>query len=108
MQLIAEEGETSRFMQGHIDGEAAADGNPIWFLAGCLLGVGGVIGAYVIEPAVPTEILLGKDNEYILGYSLGFQKKSTQLNTKHAVTGCVTFNIVYFTFLLVMSANIPQ
>jgi len=90
--LLAESGKG--YAQGRLDGEADAEGNGLWVLAGIGCGVLGVLGALLIKPAAPTENLIGKDSDYILGYTDGYQKKAVKKNTTFAAVGCVAWSIV--------------
>jgi len=90
--LLAEGGKG--YMQGKLDGEADATGNGLWVLAGIGCGILGVLGALLIKPAAPTENLIGKDSDYILGYTDGYQKKAVKKNTTFAAVGCVAWSVV--------------
>lgn len=85
----------NEYLQGKRDGERDAKGNAVWFLSGCLLGGVGIIIAYVVEPSVPTEHLVGKSPEYVRGYSEGYKKKAQHKNAMNAVYGCVALGVGY-------------
>jgi hypothetical protein len=94
--LLAQQGaNVNDYMRGKAEGEAAAQGKAIWFLAGCGLNLTGVILAYLVKPSPPGEALLGKSPEYIMGYTEGFGDKSRDKNAIYAVEGCCTFWAAY-------------
>jgi len=85
--------------------QAETDVNKLmWFGAGCLLGVFGVLGAYIWEPSPPTVALMGKPPEYISVYIREYKKKAKSLQAKYALYGCITWSVIY---LLSMSAAAP-
>ena len=61
----------------------------IWGAAGCLLGVTGMLIAYVVTPTVPPERLLGKSPEYVAYYTSTYQRIVQSNQTRNATTGCV-------------------
>lgn len=95
------------YVQGKLDGERDAKGNPVWFLAGCLAGATGVIGAYVVKPDPPAYQLLGKSPEYIMGYTEGYQNKARDRNVMYALVGCGTF-VIGYCYLLVLASPSPE
>ncbi len=84
--LAAQRG-VSDYVKGKIAGERDAQGNPAWILAGCLLGVFGIVLAYIIEPSVPTTALMGKSPEYVKGYADGYKAKTRSKNALYALYG---------------------
>ena len=90
--LLAQQA-TNDYLQGKQDGERDAQGNGNWFFAGCL-GLVGVLIAYVVEPSVPTEQLMGKSPEYVRGYEEGYKRKTKSKNATKAVYGCLTLGCV--------------
>jgi hypothetical protein len=86
--LLAQQGESANdFLQGKADGEMDARGNPLWILGGVLCGIFGVAGAYFIKPSPPTEALIGKSAEYVMGYTEGYQNKGRNKNAGYACGG---------------------
>lgn len=83
------------FLQGKADGEMDAKGNPLWLLGGALCGLFGVIGAYFIKPSPPTEAMLGKSAEYVMGYTDGYQNKARNKNVGYACGGWAIFILIY-------------
>jgi hypothetical protein len=93
------------YLQGRIDGERDAKGDPIWLLGGFACGILGIGGAYVMKPDVPSVALIGKSSEYILGYTAGYQEKARNQNVLYATAGCVAWSIIYF---LVIQHSMPS
>lgn len=61
----------------------------LWFAAGCLLGVLGLLGAYVIEPSPPATALVGQDEEYVAVYTDCYQETAGGIQQKQALYGCL-------------------
>lgn len=85
----------SGYLQGRLDGERDAKGNPAWILAGlagtglCLcIGCAGVGLAYSTPPSPSPGVLMGKSSEYVMGYTEGYKSKARLENTKYAAAGC--------------------
>ena len=79
--------DMSEYMQGKIDGEMDAKGNPLWFFAGAGCGICGAGAAYLIKPKPPAANLVGKSGDYVLGYTEGYQNKARNQNTMWACGG---------------------
>jgi hypothetical protein len=94
--LMARQTDTGNdYLQGKADGEMDAKGNPLWLLGGALCGIFGVAGAYFIKPKPPTEPLLGKSAEYVLGYTEGYQNKARGKNAGYACGGWAIFIVIF-------------
>jgi len=87
------------YLQGKMQGELDAKGNPLWILAGLGCGIFGAGAAYFTKPSPPTTALLGKSTEYILGYTEGYQNKSRKMNTGYACGGWAGFVLIYLALL---------
>lgn len=61
----------------------------LWMGAGCLLGITGVILAYIIEPSPPTAALVGKPPEYTATYIRAYKEKARNIQAKYALYGCL-------------------
>lgn len=83
------------YLQGKLDGERSARGNPLWFLAGAGCGIFGAGAAYFIKPSPPVHALMGKPTEYVLGYTEGYQNKARNQNTMYACGGWLAFVVIY-------------
>ena len=92
--LLAQ-GQTSDYMQGKLDGERDAKGNPLWFLAGAGCGIFGAGAAFLIKPSPPAHALIGKSTEYVLGYTEGYKNKARNQNTMYACGGWLTFVLIF-------------
>ncbi|RKY63629.1 MAG: hypothetical protein DRQ08_09230 [Candidatus Latescibacterota bacterium] len=70
--------------------QAESDVNKtMWMGAGCLLGLTGVILAYIIEPSPPTAALVGKPPEYTATYIRAYKEKAREIQAKYAFYGCL-------------------
>ncbi|HAJ80608.1 MAG TPA: hypothetical protein DCO75_12655 [Fibrobacteres bacterium] len=83
------------YLQGRINGKADATGHPAWILAGlagtgfCLLiGCAGIGVAALVPPSPPEQSLIGKSQNYILGYTESYKSKSRWKNVLYASGGC--------------------
>ena len=97
--LLAQQATMSDYVQGKIDGERDAKGNPLWILAGAGCGIFGAGAAYLIKPSPPAHALIGKSTEYVLGYTEGYKNKARSENTKWACSGW----LLSFAVLLLVS-----
>lgn len=93
---------SDEFVKGRIDGEQDAKAEGIWILAGCALGVTGILLAYLVEPSVPAGQLVGKSSAYVMGYTDGYKSKTKSLNAKQAITGCVISSVAWVTLYVVL------
>jgi len=50
------------FIEGLMEGQMLAQGNPAWVVGGFCCGIFGVAGAYLIEPSPPRTYVNGKIN----------------------------------------------
>ena len=95
--LLAQQTENEYF-KGKIDGENAgkeAGASILWYFAGCFLTWIGVLMAYIIEPDVPAQDLLGKSPEYVSGYNEGYKRTVRNKQLKMALFGVATDIAVY-------------
>lgn len=66
-----------------------APNSSLWFPAGCLLGVVGILVAAVYTPHPPATKLLGKSPEYVAYYTSTYQQVAKDEQIKDAIIGCV-------------------
>ncbi len=88
--------------QAMVDAEAdarATEGGPLWFGAGCCLGVIGVVIAFVTEPSPPPARIIGKSSSYAMMYSQTYRRIGKKEQGKMAVygwaSGCAMGSILY-------------
>ena len=80
----------------------------IWFLAGCLGGVVGLIIAHAVEPKPSATALLGKSPEYIATYTDTYVEMVKKNQTKTALNGCIAgtlLTIGLYAIILVAATN---
>jgi hypothetical protein len=84
--------------QAKLDAERDAAANTsggLWFVAGCLGGVIGLILSYYLLPNPPQASLLGKSPEYVAAYTDAYKLKAKSIQTKKAWTGCGAAAVAY-------------
>jgi hypothetical protein len=86
--------------------DAQADENGVlWFFAGCLLGVIGVVIAAVADPSPPPARLIGKSPEYLAIYTQTYRSegRSAQLRSSLWGVGTVVLVVVVIWIIIVVS-----
>lgn len=78
----------------------------LWFAAGCLGGVIGLIIAYVYTPSPPASKFIGKSPEYVAYYTDFYQSKAKSIQTKQTLTGCIVSGIANCVLTIVYVAVI--
>lgn len=76
----------------------------IWFLAGCLGGIIGVLIAQAVEPKPSATALLGKSPEYIATYSDTYTEIAKKRQTRSAMNGCIAGTLVTVAFYAILIA----
>lgn len=116
MTPVLAQAQQARFMQtqarseidlGRADGERdaqAAANKPLWFAAGCLGGLIGLVVAYAIEPNPPATKLLGKSPEYTAAYTDAYKGAAKSTQTRMALYGCGTAAVFYIVYFVVVIA----
>ena len=78
----------------------------IWFPAGCLLNVVGILMAVVYSPPPPATRLLGKSPEYITYYTETYQNVAKDDQVTEATLGCLFGTCLWAgAYALVISQN---
>ncbi len=85
--LIAQDESTNACMQAEQDATMDTNGT-LWFAAGCLGGVIGLLAAYAIQPNPPASKLVGKSPSYVATYTDCYRAKAKSIQTHKALTGC--------------------
>ncbi|MGB9743073.1 MAG: hypothetical protein ACPL0F_07985 [bacterium] len=95
------------YLQGKLDGERdGRSSSPIlWALAGCCLGLIGILIAYLTSPTVPTDRLIGKSPEYIQGYIEAYQKKGKLQNALWSGLGCLVGTALTCIYYILMAES---
>jgi hypothetical protein len=97
--------QTSDYAKGKADGERDAagswsdSGNLLWMLAGMGCGIFAIGTAYVIRPDPPSNALIGKSADYILGYTESYKDHRHNTNTVSAAYGCLITATIYLAIL---------
>ena len=111
MPLLAQQIETEIMTEAHAAAERDAEmdtNSALWFAAGCLGGVTGLLVSYIYAPSPPASRLLGKSPEYIAYYTDFYKAKVKQIQTKQAKTGCITAAATYVGLCIVYIALIIE
>ena len=61
----------------------------VWFLTGCFGSFFGYLTAYTYHHPGPTVPLLGKSPEYVAFYTDTYRKTAQELQSRHALYGCI-------------------
>jgi hypothetical protein len=75
--------------------DAQADENGVlWFFAGCLLGVIGIVIAAVADPSLPPARLMGKSPEYLAIYTQTYKSEAHSAQLRSSLWGFGTAIVV--------------
>ena len=89
--------------------DAQADENAaIWFFAGCLLGVIGVVIAAVVEPTPPPTRMMGKSPEYLAVYTQAYKAEGKSAQLRASLWGVGTLVVVVvalYAFIIITLTN---
>ena len=96
--VLAQETATDAVIEAQRQAEADFD-RTMWLGVGCLLGLTGVLIAYLVEPSPSPMVLIGKSPEYVAVYTEIYRRKAKSLRTKYALYGCLG-NVALSTVLL--------
>jgi len=85
--------------------DAEADTNKtIWFIAGCLGGVLGLLISYVYTPTPPSSRVIGKSPEYVAAYSDAYRERAKKIQTDTALMGCGAYAAACAAYYLLIAA----
>jgi hypothetical protein len=88
--------------------DAQADENAaLWFFAGCLLGVIGVIIAYVAEPTPPVARLMGKSPAYLAIYTQTYKSEGRSAQVRASLFGIGTLVALTVVLIIVILRSEP-
>ncbi|HEY6477817.1 MAG TPA: hypothetical protein VI456_14675 [Polyangia bacterium] len=83
--------------------DAQADNNAVlWFFAGCLLGLIGVIIAAVVDPSPPPARMMGKSPEYLAVYMTTYKSVGHSAQLHSALWGIGVVLIVYVVLIVII------
>jgi len=80
----------------------------LWFVAGCLGGVIGLICSYAIVPNPPATALLGKSPEYVAKYTDCYREAAKGVQSRMAWTGCGIAAVGYVIYIIVVVAAVSS
>jgi len=87
----------SGVLDARAKGMAAAEletNKVLWAGVGFLLGLIGVLIAYVVTPSPPQTHLIGKDVEYVAAFTDAYQSRGRSIQGNYAVMGCLVGSLV--------------
>lgn len=88
--------------------DAQADENAaLWFFAGCLLGVIGVVIAYVAEPTPPAARLMGKSPQYLAIYTNTYRSEGRSAQVRSSLWGIGTILALTVVLIIVILKSEP-
>ncbi len=88
--------------------DAQADENgALWFFAGCVLGLIGVVIAYVAEPSPPTARLMGKSPQYLAIYMNTYRSEGRSAQVRSALLGIGTLIALSVVLIIVILKSEP-
>ena len=107
---VVENNSGNDYLNGKIDGERDAETASVgaWIFAGCCLGEMGILGAYVIDPIIPTNNLAGKPSVYMIAYTASYKQKIKSRRGKQAMIGCAGLMTGYIILYAILLSNAPQ
>ena len=94
--------DTSRaVMEATADAQADTNG-VLWFFAGCLLGLIGVVIAAVADPTPPPARLMGKSPEYLAVYTQTYKSEGHSAQLHSALWGLGTAVVVVVVIYVIL------
>jgi hypothetical protein len=105
--LLAQKSESKvdEYMQGRIDGESSGKGSAGYLLLGLACGAIGFVAAAVSEPSPPAEIIMGKSQGYVLGFTDGYRSKAKRGNMVYAGVGWAVSAVLWTVVALAIIAT---
>ena len=89
--------------------DAKVDTNKtLWFIAGFLGGIIGVILAYAIPPNVPQLRLVGKSPEYVAAYTDAYRSAGIKEQASAAWLGCGTCAVLYIVYAVLQTVLLSE
>jgi hypothetical protein len=94
--------DTARAVQEATQDAQADNNGVLWFFAGCLLGLIGVIIAAVADPTPPAARMMGKSPEYLAVYTNTYRSVGHSAQLHSALWGLGTIVIVYVVLIIII------
>jgi len=89
--------------------DAQADENAaLWFFAGCLLGLIGVVIAAVAEPTPPPARLMGKSPEYLAVYTQAYKSEGKSAQLRSSLWGVGTLLVAFVVFYVIIIVSLTK
>jgi hypothetical protein len=104
--------DSSRVIAQATQDAHADESGALWFFAGCLLGLIGIVIAAVVEPTPPPARLMGKSPEYISVYTTTYKSEGKSAQLRSALFGLgttvVVFIVLYVIIIVAVVKSSPQ
>ena len=94
--------DTARAVQEATQDAQADNNGVLWFFAGCLLGLIGVIIAAVADPTPPAARMMGKSPEYLAVYTNTYRSVGHSAQLHSALWGLGTILVVYVVLIVIL------
>ena len=89
--------------------DAQADENgALWFFAGCILGLIGVVIAAVAEPTPPPARMMGKSPEYLAVYTQTYKSEGKSAQLKSSLWGVGTTVVVFVALYVIIIVSLTK
>lgn len=100
--------EVSDAENGKAQGKADVRGNALWFIPGLLLPGVGMILPWVFSPAVPSDKLIGKSDEFVAAYRTAYIRKKKLSNFLWSLAGSGTTVVVIGAAAIVVTVQAAE
>ena len=89
--------------------DAELDANrTLWFAAGCLGGITGLLVSYIYTPSPPAVRLLGKSPEYVAVYTDAYRQKARKIQSGQALLGCGVACGAYVAYFVILFSSLDS
>lgn len=101
VQLIAETMKSSGDVCAQAQMDAGIEVNKfLWGAIGFILGVVGVLIAYMVPPSPPAMKLMGKSSDYVMTYTQCYQEKGKSEQGTASLIGCAISGILVIIYYI--------
>jgi hypothetical protein len=100
--------DTSRAVMEATEDAKADENGALWFFAGCLLGLIGVVIAAVAEPTPPPARLMGKSPEYLSVYTQTYKSEGKAAQLRSSLWGVGTTLVVVVVLYVIIIVSLTK
>jgi hypothetical protein len=98
--------DTSRAVLEATQDAQADENGTLWFFAGCILGLIGVVIAAVAEPSPPPARLMGKSPEYLAIYTQTYKSEGKSAQLRSSLWGVGTTVVVFVVIYVILIVTV--